>query len=201
MKRSTRTAIVLAGGESRRMGRDKAFLEMHGRTLIEIVIERLVNCFSSVLISGGPSSRYEQLGCEVVPDEYEGAGALGGICSAVAASPSDSSFVVACDMPFVNPQVVQYLESFADEFDVVIPALARGPEPLHAFYSKACVPFMRAAIEAGDYKIINFFPKVRVKRVAESEWETLDPEGLSFLNINTPADFQRALDLLKGKKP
>ena len=193
-----RTAIILAGGQSRRMGQDKALLDVGGQPLIQRVIDRLGGHFSDILISG---AGYEQFGLPVVPDAYEGAGSLGGICSAVAASPTDHAFVVACDMPFVNLELIRHLETFTDSHDVVIARLERGLETLHAFYSKGCVPAMRRSIEGGDLKIISFFDAVRVKVIEPDDWRRLDPEGLSFFNVNTPAEYDRALALLHERRP
>ena len=189
------SSIVLAGGESSRLGRDKAFLEVKGQFLIESIIERLRQLSQEVIIVADETDRYEELESTVVSDVYPGKGALGGIYSGVKRASNSSSLVVACDMPFLNLSLLRYMQTLAVSYDVVIPRIGHLSEALHAIYAKDCLPFMEEQLQQGDLRIIHFFPHVRVRYVEQEEIEVFDPQHLSFFNINTEADLERAREI------
>ena len=128
----------------------------------------------------------------VETDIYPGKGALGGIYTGVLSSASFHNLVVGADMPFLNPSLLRYLMSLAPGYDVVMPSINREIEPLHAIYSRECLEPMRRQIDCGDLTIRHFLHHMKVRYVQENEFAALDPEGLSFFNVNTPADLKKA---------
>jgi len=160
------------------------------------VVDTLATLSSETLLitAPGPGERPLPLtpGVRWLEDIYPGKGSLGGIYTGLYHAASFHSLVVACDMPFLNPGLLRHLVALAPGYDVVIPVVAGQHEPLHAVYSKNCLGPIRALLEQDNLKIIDFFPQVRVRRVAEAEIERLDPQHLSFFNINTQADLDWA---------
>lgn len=210
------SGIILAGGKSRRMGRDKALLEFDGAPLIARVIERVRAVCAEVIIVANDADAYARFGLPIVADVYAGKGSLGGIYSGLLSARTDYALAVACDLPFLNDALLRYLIALAPQNDVVIPrahaplgAAPRatrydqlavkesGLQATHALYSKRCLEPMRARLLANDLRIINFFDQVRVRVVEPEEIARFDPQGLSFLNVNTPEDLRAALRLLQ----
>ena len=193
---SRSSAVVLAGGSSSRLGQDKAFLFIDRQLLIERIIEALSQLSDEVIIVADEVDRYEQFEAVVVSDVYPGKGALGGIYSGLKAATGSRSLVVACDMPFLNLSLLRYMQGLASRYDVVIPRTGKLTEALHAFYSRNCLPLIEEQLLAGDLRIIHFFPHVRVRYVDREEIEVFDPEHLSFFNINSQADLEKAREVL-----
>ena len=191
------TGVILAGGESRRMGCDKSLLPVQGARFIDHIHQTLSEVFDEVLLVTNSPELYAEIPCRKVPDIYHAQGALAGIHSGLAHARSEQIFVVACDMPFVSATAIRSLCAMADEGDVVIPRSERGSEPLHALYSKRCLPAMERVLDAGRKRIVHFFPDVAVQEVAPEQVAWIDPGGRSFLNINTPEEYYA----LRGKKP
>jgi len=183
------TGVVLAGGASRRMGRDKAFLDLGGRPLIAHVLERMGEVCAETLIVANDIPRYAGLGVRVVPDVFPGVGVLGGLHAGLAAAQHDLILAVGCDMPFLNPALLRAFVAWAEGYDVV--ALRRGEqvETLHATYRRTCLGPMEEAIRSGQRRIISFFPQVRVRYVAPEDIFPLDPDLRSFRNVNTPEEW------------
>ncbi|HEY8655154.1 MAG TPA: molybdenum cofactor guanylyltransferase [Candidatus Limnocylindria bacterium] len=189
------TAAVMAGGKSRRMGQDKAWIDVDGRPLIAGVIEVLASVADEVIVVAN-EPRFGSLGVRVVPDRFPDGGALGGIATGVGAATFDTVLVSACDMPFLDAAVWRLLLSQAEGADLVIPVLGdQGDqlETLHALYTKACLPAMERALAAGRLRVISFFDEVRVRRLAEDAIRAADPTLRSFTNVNTPAELAAAL--------
>lgn len=189
------TSVVLAGGESSRLGMDKAFLEVRGQLLIERIIDRLRQLSEEVIIVANEVDRYEEFEAIAVSDVYPGKGSLGGVYSGVKGATNSHSLVVACDMPFLNTSLLRYMQALAASHDVVIPRVDQQTEALHAIYSKDCLPFIERQLRKEDLRIIHFFPRVRVRYVEREEIETFDPQHLSFFNINTEADLEKAREI------
>ena len=191
------SAAILAGGQSRRMGTDKALLRLtpDGPTLIELVVAATSAVADEVFLVAN-DDRLASLGLRTVPDAFPGAGSLGGIYSAVAGSQTPYCLVVACDMPFLSPPLLRALADTPRDYDVLAPYLEVGTnrqggakgvyETLHAIYARAALPTMRAQLIAEQYRIVGFFPQVRVRAVAEERVRALDPQLRSFFNVNTP---------------
>lgn len=186
------TGIILAGGESKRMGQDKSFLKVGEKTIIERTIVTLSKVFEDILIVTNSPDRYKSLGCRVCTDIIPGKNSLGGIYTGLEVAPTEHSFFAACDMPFLNESLIKYLARFIKDFDVVIPKPANAFEPLHAVYSKACIPYIKQQIEEDNLCVFDFFPFVKVKEIGDGELDLLDPEKTAFLNVNTKEDLQKA---------
>jgi molybdopterin-guanine dinucleotide biosynthesis protein A len=193
----TLAAAILAGGRARRLGgASKAALLLDGRRIIDRQIERLRPLASPVFVVGHEPDGGLPDGVEVVPDHVANAGALGGLYTALVASPCDRTLVVACDMPFLIPAVLQRLASVADA-DLVIPKGARGYEPLCAIYRRTCVQEIRARLARGDLRAWAPPGALHVVEIGPDELAALDPDGLMFVNVNTPHDYARARGLLE----
>lgn len=193
------TSIVLAGGNNLRLGRNKALETIGGKSLLERVVEqvKLVSTQTLIVTSPGQLTLLPAVGgVEVLVDLYPGKGPLGGIYTGLLASPSSHSIVVACDMPFLNINLLRYMIGLSRDFDVVIPRLGEGKlEPLHAIYSKSCLDNIRAQLEHNQLKVIRFLNAVCVRYVEQAECQRLDPQLLTFLNINCQSDLDRAITL------
>jgi len=191
------TIAIQAGGESHRMGRNKALLPLAGRSLIEHLLARLEGLGDEILITTNRPQDYSFLGLRLVSDLFPGIGALTGLHAALAAAHGRSVLVLACDMPFICRPLLEHLVGLAPQADVVIPRHGDKYEPLHAVYNpRNCLPALENALAAGAKRLISFFPQVKVLTVEESELSRLDPHGLSFFNINTPEDLAQAERIL-----
>jgi len=190
--------VILAGGQSRRLGMDKSLLELGGQSLLARAVHKLAALSDDIIIVTNGPENYEHLELEArfVPDEQPGAGALMGVYSGLQAAIHDSALAVACDMPFLNVPLLQYMLQDSAGYDVVVPRLGDFLEPLHAIYSKRCLPFMAALLAQGRPQIIAFFGDVEVHYVKEHEIAMFDPLHLSFLNVNSPDDWQFAQKVL-----
>jgi len=183
---------ILAGGSSRRMGRDKSLLPLAGQPLLARVIERCAQLQVEMFLVSNQPTVHQQFGLPMVGDVLPGAGALGGLYTALLHSPAPDVLCVACDMPYLNPSLLNALAQQRSGVDGVVPVIAGQPEPLHAVYNRACLPAIRAQIAAGDLRITGFYDQVRLRYVDESWVRRLDPELRSFVNLNTPADLDAA---------
>ena len=193
------TGIVLAGGLSRRLGRNKALETIGGQPLIRRVIDRISRIAEEVVVVVADQAQAQALPLEnqhrVVVDLHPGGGSLGGIFSGLSAARHHWAMVVACDMPFLNLDLARRMLALREGADAVVPVLGERPEPTHAMYSKVCLPFMEQLLLANDLKISLFFDKVRVAYIPEVEILSLDPDCLSFFNVNSPDDLEKALAL------
>ena len=186
------------------MGLNKAFLELVGRSLIEIVIERVARVCAEVLVVADDARPYAGLGVPVVEDRFRGVGVLGGLHAGLEAAAHELILAVGCDMPFLNPDLLRAFAGWAEGFDVAVlrhepPSRFAGGiegglfvEPLHAAYRRTCLPAMEAAIRAGRRRIISFFPQVRVRYVTSAEVVLFDPGLRSFRNVNTLEELEAA---------
>jgi molybdopterin-guanine dinucleotide biosynthesis protein A len=191
------TGIILAGGKNLRMGKNKAFLEISGQRIIDRTKQLFVDLFDEVFLVANSPLDYLDLNLRVVSDLFPGGGALGGIYSGLFHASHSHAFVAACDMPFLNKALISHLSALSPGYDIVIPKMEDGWQPLHAVYSPKCLPFMEDLLQKKNLKIIDFFPKVKKREVTTEEILPFDPQLVSFLNINTPEDLARAEDLLK----
>jgi molybdopterin-guanine dinucleotide biosynthesis protein A len=188
------TAVILAGGKSSRMGSNKAFLKLKGETFIELQIELLRKMFDEIIISANTPSEYEYLDLPIFKDLYPDKGPLAGIYTSLINSNSFYTFMLACDMPFVELELIKYLQDLTQKYDVVIPKSKKGFEPLHAFYSKSCIGPIKKELDANNLRIISFFPHVNVKVV---ELDSLTVSGSfknSIKNLNTMEEYEVAKD-------
>lgn len=189
------TIVIQAGGQSSRMGQDKALMPFLGRPLIVRLVERLRSAQTGLWLVANRPEAYEFLGLPVVSDRVQGQGPLGGLLTALASAPSDLVGVVACDMPFLNPALLlaQARLLIAEGVDVVVPRSPEGLEPLHAIYRRdVCLPAVQMALEAGKRRMIGWFETVKVRELQPEEAAVYDPLLRSFVNVNTPDEFSQA---------
>jgi molybdopterin-guanine dinucleotide biosynthesis protein A len=189
------TIAINAGGESRRMGENKALKLFSGQPLIARMVARLRPLAQELLVTTNHPEDFAFLDLPLVSDPLPGGGALSGLYTAVAAAHQPLVAVLACDMPFIDPDLlaVQRDLLIAEQVDVVIPYTPEGIEPLHAIYRRsACLPAIQAALQAGQRRLIAWLPAVRVREMPAEEVARYDPQFHSFVNVNTPDEFRRA---------
>ena len=186
------SVAVLAGGASRRMGTNKSFVELGGKPLVQHTLERVRRLNVPVLLVTNTPERYQQFGLEMVADVMPGKGSLGGIYTALRHSKSLFTLCVACDMPFLNVDLLSYLLSLRDSFDAVVPMIDGQPQGLHAVYHRGCAEPIREAIERDELRISALFDRLRVRLVGEAAMRAIDPDLRSFTNLNTPEELARA---------
>jgi molybdopterin-guanine dinucleotide biosynthesis protein A len=178
-------------------GADKASLPLDGRRIIDRQIEVLRRVSDSIIVVGGEPGRFRDLDVRSVPDTFRDCGALGGIHSALLASSSPWTLVVACDMPFLSLPLLQRLvQPPATDVDMVLPRTLEGLQPLCAVYSARCADAIRSRIERGLLKAVSLAEDVRVEEIGPEELAAYDPDGLMFVNVNTPHDYERAKTLI-----
>ncbi len=183
------------------MGQDKALLPFLGRPLIQHLADRLRRVGDELLVTTNQPEAYGFLGLPLFEDVQPGLGALGGLYTALSVARQPLVAVVACDMPFVSPALLAAERDLvvAEAADVVIPRSTEGLEPLHAIYRKeTCLPAVQTALQAGERKMISWFPSMRVCVMELSEIRAFDPQLNCFLNVNTPSEFKRAEELARG---
>ncbi|HET9491162.1 MAG TPA: molybdenum cofactor guanylyltransferase [Methylomirabilota bacterium] len=187
------TGVIQAGGKSTRMGgRPKALMDLGGRRIIERVMRALESAVDDVLVVTNTPELYGFLGVPMVPDVYPDHGSLGGIYSGLKAASGDAAFTVACDMPFLRPEIVRMVVERAGAGDVVIPRVHGLYETLHAAYRKTCLPPMQERLNRGRLKIIDFFDAVQVVPIEEDELGRYGDPDIVFMNVNTPQELERA---------
>jgi molybdopterin-guanine dinucleotide biosynthesis protein A len=186
------------------LGRDKALETVDGKSLLQRVVSQISSFSNDIIIvtaKGESLSRFHSGSrFRVVADAYPGKGALVGLGTGLAASNSWYNLVVACDMPFLNQALLRYMLELSAGFDLVIPRVGGLVEPLHAVYAKSCLAPIERLLEQGDLRVDQFFELVKVRYVEEEEIERFDPRRLSFFNVNTEADLERAQQLAKEIK-
>ena len=196
------TSIILAGGKSSRLGQNKALQVINGKSLIQWVVDRLAILSKEIIIA---TAHGEAIPCssavriKTVADIYPGKGPLAGIYSGLIASSNSRAIVVGCDTPFLSVSLIEYMTQICPTFDVVVPRIKNKLEPLFAVYSKNCLVPIQGLLEQDERRIRKLFSMVKVKYVEEDEINNFDPEHLSFFNINSQADLERARRLAAEK--
>lgn len=180
------------------MGRDKALVQLGGQPLIAHLLTSLKGLGDEILITTNQPEAYEPFGVRLASDPVPGAGALEGLHTALDAARGDEVLILACDMPFVRRPLLEYMLGRAPEADIVVPYRDGRYEPLHAVYRReACLPPLRSALDAGEKRMISFFPQVRVLKIEAPEIRRFDPEELGFFNVNTPEELRKAERMLE----
>jgi molybdopterin-guanine dinucleotide biosynthesis protein A len=196
------SGIVLAGGRSLRLGREKVSETVGNKSLLERAILRLSSLVSDIIIVVATEQSFLQFidypKLRVVADVYHGKGPLGGIYTGLAASDSFHSLVVASDMPFLNQNLLSYMMHLAPSFDLVIPRLGDMVEPLHTVYSQNCLTHIEQLLRQNNLGALELISRVNVRYVDVMEINRFDPEHLSFFNINTEEDLKKARELVTG---
>jgi molybdopterin-guanine dinucleotide biosynthesis protein A len=180
------------------MGRDKALVQLGDKPLIEHVLDRVQGLGDEILITTNQPEDYAYLGLRMASDREPGAGALAGLLTALEASTGDHTLLVACDMPFLQVELLQHLVRHRSQAQVVVPRRKGHFEPLLAIYAASVLPPVSRALAKGERRMISFFPEVKIHAVGEAQLAHLDPEGLSFFNVNTPEDLRQAHEILRS---
>lgn len=194
------SVAILAGGESSRMGGNKALELLGGRPVIEHLIDSLKPLSGDTFIVANDAAAYGRFGLPVRADHFGLRASLVGVYSAVASAAEDYCFVTACDMPFADPALVRYMAGLVDGYDAVVPTSHRGEEPLHAFYTRACLDPMRRFIDSGDLALRRVLGSLKVRDVTIEEMSSCCDPLTVFFNVNTPADLDEAARLLPEVK-
>ena len=190
------TGVIQAGGRSTRMGGNpKALISLGGRRIIERVVDAISPVVDDLLLVTNTPELYRFLGLPMVADVFPDGGSLGGIYSGLRAARGEAAFTVACDMPFLHPEVVRLVVARAGEADIVIPRVGDQLETLHALYAKSCLPHMEARLAAGQLKIVGFFDRVRVVEIGADLVARYRDPAVVFMNVNTPDELERARTL------
>ena len=196
------TSIILAGGKSLRLGRNKSLATIGGKSLIQWVIDRLTAISDEIIIAtarGEEIPRTSNVRSKTVADIYPGKGPLAGIYSGLIASSNSRAIVVSCDTPFVSVGLLEYMIRTCPGSDIVVPRMKDKLEPLCAVYSKNCANPIQELLEKNELKIVELYPLVTVSYIEETDIDRFDPERLSFFNINSQADLDRAERLAAQK--
>ncbi len=191
---ATFSVAIIAGGQSRRMGRDKALLDLGGKTLIEHVIDRSAELgqAETILITNQPDA-YRHLGLPMYSDALPGKGSLGGIYTALLRAKSPHVLALACDMPFINAEFLRFMVARIDDsVDIIVPRVDGYPQGLHAIYKKTCIPPIAEQLAADRLKIIRFYDQMRVTYLDEADYAAFDRAGRCFANLNTPDELEQA---------
>jgi molybdopterin-guanine dinucleotide biosynthesis protein A len=196
------SAILLAGGKSSRLGTDKAKVKLNGESvMIGAIAEKLLEVSDDIVVSSN-GRRYDDITVPVrwVADVKPGAGSLMGLYSGLLAVKHDYAIAVACDMPFINIELLKYMMSLPRDYDALLPRIGDKTEQLHSIYSKSCLPEMERFLESGRLKITAFLDEIDVKFVPEDIINKYDPQHLAFFNVNTAEQLKEAQDILKNEE-
>ena len=202
------TGVILAGGQSRRMGENKALMELGDDSLIGHVIRCMQNVTDERLLITNSPTEYGHLGVPMHGDILPGTGALGGLYTGLTHASHDAVLCAACDSPFLNPKLLTYLVSVLGEYDAVIPETFAHHEDttqitlqtLCAVYSKRCLPIIESMLRESELRVHALQERAHIKRISPEIWQEFDPDGMSFFNINTPQDFETGEKLILSKR-
>jgi len=198
------SCIILAGGKSLRFGHDKILEKFGSSSLLEQVISHTDPLSKEIIIVTAKERNFAQLAShpkvKVATDIFPGQGSLGGIYTGLVKSKSFYNLVVAADMPFLNEELLRYMMKVADGYDYTLPKINNWYEPLHAIYTKNCIEPIKTILEQGKKVIIELFSYVKVRYIEAAEVERFDPQHLSFFNINTLEDMEKARKIIGGAK-
>jgi len=190
LQRSDITGVILAGGKSRRMGVNKALLDIDGQPLIARIFDVVAELFREVIIVTNTPDIYQFLGCRMVPDVYPGCGSIAGIHSGLLACHTEKICVVPCDAPFVSPSLLEFLCDIDADYDAIIPRSGHGMEPLQAVYRRTCVAAFEKAIATQTYALHKVLRDLHCRYLEPEEYRHISDAGLSFCNLNHPSDYQ-----------
>ena len=194
----------MAGGRGLRLGRNKALEKIGQQTLIQRAVSRLLFLDTEIIVVTGPHNMELGLedfgGVRLLIDTYPGRGPLVGIYTGLLNSRSEKSLVTACDMPFLNSGLIDYMKDISTGYDAVVPRIGSEVEPLYAIYSKRCLIEAKYLLDEGKYSIRRLFQQVRVRYVEAEEINHFDPEHMSFLNINNESDLAKARETLEKER-
>ena len=194
------TAVILTGGKSSRMGRPKALLPFDGEPLIVHIVRRLGRVFAETVVVAAPDQELPTLPVALVRDQVAYQGPVSGIYHGLKAATKEVCFVTSCDAPFLNLSLISHLLSQIPDCDVVVPFWQERFQPLHAVYRRSVAPLLHEQLERDELRPISLYPRFALEKSTRDEMRRFDPEGLSFLNMNTPEDYQEAVDCWRSGK-
>jgi len=183
------TAVILTGGESKRMGSDKARIVLAGKSLLEHVLAQVEPLFADVVIS--VREQRSDIKYPQIIDDAQGRGPMVGIKAALEVVKTDWVFVIACDMPFVSTGLIQHLAELRGEHDAVVPFAFERPQPLFGFYNKTYLPLMEARMKQGKRSMIRLLDELDTCQLSEQQVKTIDPELKSLLSLDTIEDVKK----------
>lgn len=189
------SCIILAGGKNARMGREKASLRIGERTIIEEQRDTLAKIFEEIIIVTNALDNFGNIKAKVVNDIVPDSGPLGGLYSGLAVSSNIQSFLIGCDMPFVNLNLIEYMIQQIEENDIVIPTSSGGVETLFAIYSINCLETIRRQIELRSLKLLDILDFHKVRYISQEEVDRFDPNEVAFFNVNSPKEYEEALKI------
>lgn len=188
------TGVILAGGESTRMGKNKALIEINGKRIIDRTVSLFREVFDDVLLVTNTPLDYIELKVRIVTDLVSGKGSLGGIYTGLFFSSSPKAFFVGCDMPFLDRRVIQYFLSLAQTADIVVQRTKDYWQPLHAIYPRTLLKPIERLLQQGELKIIKTYQGMRVREVTGEELKPFDPDLHTLSNFNTPEELKKLLE-------
>jgi molybdopterin-guanine dinucleotide biosynthesis protein A len=186
-------AVILTGGKSSRKGRPKALLSFGGEPLIVHLVRRLETSFKKIIVVAAAGQELPPLPALIIRDELPFKGPVAGIYYGLKASGADFAFVTSCDAPFLNLELVRFLASRISDWDVVVPYWEERFQPLHAVYRAQVASLLGQQLERDELRPVTLYERVRTLKISGEEIRRFDPAGLSFMNMNTPEDYQAAL--------
>ncbi len=202
------TGVILAGGRSRRMGQNKALMPLGDEPLIVSVVRQMELVTDELLLITNEPDLYTSLKLPMYVDIVPNMGPLGGIYTGLTHAANSTVLCVGCDMPLLQPNLLSHLITLLGDYDAVVPCIEAADgtklEPVHVFqtlsavYSKRCLPVIEEMLAAGELSVHAMYNWIDARIVQPHEWQALDPRGLSFLNINTPEDFEKANRYIGG---
>lgn len=186
------SAIILAGGASRRMGTDKALLTLDGKTLLARVVAVMARVAGEILVVGAPP-RHVPEGVRYMPDDLPGSGPLGGILTGLRRARQQYAVVAACDMPFLQPALLRFLLGSAPGYEAVIPRFQGRAHPTLGVYSRETIEVIERRLAQGERSIVGMLESIHVRWLDEASILRIDPSGKSFRNVNTPSEWEAIL--------
>jgi len=195
------TGVILAGGESNRMGKNKAFIEINGKRIIDRTVSLFRKIFDDVLLVTNTPLDYIELNVRIVTDLVPGKGSLGGIYTGLFFSSSPKAFFVGCDMPFLDRRVIHYFLSLAQTADIVVQRTKDYWQPLHAIYPRTLLKPIERLLHQGELKIVKAYQGMRVRVVTGEELKPFDPDLYTLSNINTPEELKKLLETHPNTPP
>jgi molybdopterin-guanine dinucleotide biosynthesis protein A len=183
-------AFILAGGKSRRMGRNKALMEIGGVPIVQRALDALAQVAERVRVIADEPEDYRFLGVPILRDAIGGMGPIGGVYTAARASGSGLFYTVACDLPALQPDLMRLLAEEAKGYDAAVPRTGERAHPLCAVYARSCEAVAKAQIRTGRLKMMEFLHQIRTRWVDPETWRQVDPEGRSFWNVNRPETYR-----------
>jgi molybdopterin-guanine dinucleotide biosynthesis protein A len=193
------TGIILTGGKNTRMGTNKAFLDITGERLIDRTVTIFKDLFGEIILSTNSPLDYLDHDAVIVTDIIKNKGALGGIYTGLFFASHEHAFVSACDMPFLNKSFIEYMIEHCGDNDIVVPKSPDGLQPLHAIYSRRCLPAIKRIIDRDQLKITGFYKGLKTLEIPEDVIKSYDPDGKMFINVNTREELER-ISAIYGQK-